>query len=262
MSKVLNELIVSNEKIANDIYKLTIKSEYVCENAVPGQFVNVKCCDGLNALLRRPISICNVCKDDKTFDICFQIKGLGTELLAKKKEGETIDIIAPLGKPFHISKEYKRIAVVGGGIGVFPLLHVMNESKHAEKSAFLGYRSKDYIVLNEQFKAASDKLFISTDDGSAEYKGLVTDLLKKELEICKFDIIYACGPTPMIKSVVKIAKEHEVKCQVSLEQRMGCGIGACLVCACKTKADTQEGWEYSHVCKDGPVFWSDEVILE
>lgn len=262
MAKVLNEEIASIEKIAPGIFKMTLKSSYIAENAVPGQFVNVKCSEGINALLRRPISICSVDTEEKTVTICFQIKGIGTEYLSKKKTGEKVDIIGPLGNPFKISDEYGKIAVVGGGIGIFPLLHVLNESKKASKSAFLGFRNRDYVVMEDRFKRAADELFVSTDDGSYGYKGLVTDLLVKELENSQYDMIYACGPMPMIKGVVGIANRYGVKCQISLEQRMGCGIGACLVCACKTRAQTPEGWEYSHVCKDGPVFWSDEVVLD
>lgn len=260
MSKVLKEKIVSLDKLAPGIFKMTIKSEAVARAAVPGQFVNVKCSEGLNTLLRRPISICDVDRENNTFDIVFQIKGIGTEYLSQKVTGMEVDIIGPLGNPFTISPEYKRIAVVGGGIGIFPLLNLLKESKGDAKSAFLGFRSKDLIVLEDQFKKATDKLFISTDDGSYGYNGLITDLLEEEL--CKngFDIIYACGPTPMIKKVVGIAKDSSIKCQVSLEQRMGCGIGACLVCACKTRHG--DDWKYSHVCKDGPVFWSDEVIFD
>ncbi|MDQ2085243.1 dihydroorotate dehydrogenase electron transfer subunit [Herbivorax sp. ANBcel31] len=260
MSRILSEKVESVEKLSRSIYKMTINSEYIVERAYPGQFVNIKCCDGINALLRRPISICNVDKEKKCIDIVFQVKGIGTEYLSKKTLGDKVDLIGPLGNPFTILKEVKNVAVVGGGIGVFPLLYLLSEIKAAKKSAFLGFRNKDFVVLKDEFEKNSDKLFISTDDGSEGSKGLITVPLEEQLKSSKFDIIYTCGPTPMIKKVVDIAKENEIKCQVSLEQRMGCGIGACLVCACKTKSD--DGWKYSHVCKDGPVFWSNEVIFD
>lgn len=260
MAQVLKEKITALDKLAPGIFKMTIKSEYVAQAARPGQFVNVKCSEGINALLRRPISICNVEKKNNTFDIVFQIKGIGTEYLSQKSIGSEVDIIAPLGNPFDISGENKKIAVIGGGIGIFPLLNLLKESKADEKYTFLGFRSKEFIVLEEAFNEVSTGLFISTDDGSSGYKGLVTDLLEKEIEKNNIDMIYTCGPTPMIKKVVDIAHKNNIKCQVSLEQRMGCGIGACLVCACKTKLGDE--WEYSHVCKDGPVFWSNEVIFD
>lgn len=260
MSKVLFERVQKVEKIAKSIYRMTIESEYISKNALPGMFVNIKCSEGINALLRRPISICSVDREKGTFDIIFQIKGIGTEYLAQKIPGSKVDLIGPLGKPFDFSEEYKSIAVVGGGIGIFPLLFLLRENKSAEKAAFIGFRNIDYVVVTEEFKEASDRLFISTDDGSFGEKGIVTAPLQKELEKKKYDIIYTCGPMPMIRKVVEIAKDRGIKCQVSLEQRMGCGIGACLVCACKTGTD--ENWKYSHVCKDGPVFWSDEVIFD
>jgi dihydroorotate dehydrogenase electron transfer subunit len=260
MPKVLKEKIKSMEQIGPSIFRMKVESAYIAENAKPGQFVNVKCSEGINALLRRPISICNVYKDGNILEIIFQIRGIGTEVLSKKEPGDVVDLIGPLGQPFGISPDNKRIAVVGGGIGIFPLLYLLDSCKDVEKSAFLGFRNKDYVVLDKEFSKAANKLFIATDDGSRGYKGMVTDLLEQDLLENRFDILYACGPTLMIRKVMDIAKKHNIPCQVSLEQRMGCGIGACLVCACKTKLG--EEWEYSHVCKDGPVFWSDEVIFD
>lgn len=260
MSKILNEKIIRLVQLAPVIYKMTIESEQVSNSAVPGQFVNIKCCDGINALLRRPISICNVDKEVKTFDIVFQLKGKGTELLAAKQLGDTVDLLGPLGNNFDLDTHYENIAVVGGGIGIFPLLFILCRSKATKKSTYLGFRNKDFIVLEEEFRKASDEINITTDDGSEGIKGLVTDILENDLQKSKPDIIYACGPTPMIKQAVKLAQQYDIPCQVSMEQRMGCGIGACLVCACKTKSE--DGWKYSHICKDGPVFWSKDVIFD
>lgn len=159
-----------------------------------------------------------------------------------------------------MSEDYKKIAVVGGGIGIFPLLFLLQEKSGAQKSVFLGFRDKEHVVMEEEFRKCTDKVYISTDDGSYGNKGLVVDFLEEYLKNNSLDIIYTCGPMPMIKRVVKIAAKHNIKCQVSLEERMGCGIGACLVCACKTRLGDE--WEYSHVCKDGPVFWSQDVILD
>jgi dihydroorotate dehydrogenase electron transfer subunit len=260
MSKILNEEILKNEELAPSIYRIVIKSNYTAASARPGQFLNIKCGDGNDALLRRPISICSVDRNKGTLDIVFQKKGTGTAILSQKKCGDCVNFIGPLGNAFELSDEHQRVAVVGGGIGVFPLLYLLEEKLGTKKTAFLGFRSKNYIVLEDEFRNAADNVYISTDDGSYGHEGLITDLLEKHLENNVVDIIYTCGPTPMIKTVSDIARERAIKCQVSLEQRMGCGIGACLVCACKTKFG--EEWEYSHVCKDGPVFWSDEVIFD
>jgi dihydroorotate dehydrogenase electron transfer subunit len=260
MPKVLKEKIQAIEKIARSIYKMTIKSEYISKNSKPGQFLNIKCSEGIDALLRRPISICNIDKKSNTVDVIFQIKGIGTEYLSLKESGSEIDLIGPLGNSFDFSGKYQRVAVVGGGIGIFPLLNLLKYSQAAQKIAYLGFRDKDSSVLTQEFEKASDRLYLSTDDGTVGYKGLITDLLEKDLKEEDYDIIYTCGPTPMIKKVVDIANRYNIKCQVSLEQRMACGIGACLVCACKTKYG--DDWKYSHVCKDGPVFWGSEVIFD
>lgn len=276
MSERLNGEVVRNDKLASGIYRMTLQSDVIAKHARPGQFVNVKCGDGINALLRRPISICTADPEAGTFDIVYQLKGVGTELLSRKQPGETVDVIGPLGNPFDLRPDYKRIAVVGGGIGVFPLLYLLQQSCAAEKHAYLGFRSQSMVVLEEEFEEASDVLGIATDDGSAGHHGLVTDLLRNGLDglnhpdtkatqsILKksaFDVIYTCGPTHMLKGVANAAEEAGIPCQVSMEQRMGCGIGACLVCACKTRVENGE-WEYSHVCKDGPVFWSREVVFD
>jgi len=268
MAKILKEKIISVEEIGPEVFKMTIESGYVSEKASPGQFVNVKCGDGSNPLLRRPISICDVDRKAGTFDLVFQVRGSGTGILSTKKPGDEIDMIAPLGRGFGIPEGAKKIGVVGGGIGIFPLLFLLKERKAIaakeneplESIAFLGFRNAENIILQREFEKVADRLLISTDDGSEGYHGFITDLLERELERTKLDVVYTCGPKPMMKRVIKIAAERNIRCQVSLEERMGCGIGACLVCACKTKLG--DGWEYSHVCKDGPVFWSDEVMLE
>lgn len=260
MAMMLMEKILRIEQIAPVIYKMTVESGEIADCAEPGQFVNIKCCDGVNALLRRPVSICDVDRQAGTFDIIFQVKGKGTELLAYMKPGDKLDIMGPLGNTFDLDEKYNSIAVVGGGIGIFPLLFVLKRSKALVKNAYLGFRTRDFVVLEEDFTKASDKLYLTTDDGSTGYKGLVTDILEGDFTNSKPDIIFACGPTPMIRQVVKLSEIYGIKCQVSMEQRMGCGIGACLVCACKTKGE--EGWKYSHVCKDGPVFWSRDIMFD
>ena len=260
MSKIIKGKIKRLDMLSTEIYRMRIESEYVSCNAEPGQFINLKCSDEINHLLRRPISICFVDQQTKTFDIVFMLKGKGTNLLCRKETGSMIDFIGPLGTPFDLSESYKKIAVIGGGIGIFPLLFLLQKSKARQKSAFIGFKKSDFLVLQKEFEDCTDRLKISTDDGSFGYKGLVTDLLLEDLQENKYDIIYSCGPAPMLKKIKKIAKEKDIKCQMSLEQRMGCGIGACLVCVCKIK--TGDDWEYKRVCTDGPVFWSDEIILE
>lgn len=260
MSEILHEEVINIKSIAQDIYLITIRSEAISHSARPGQFVNIKCCDGLNALLRRPISILSIDRGKGTFDIAFQIKGEGTKYLSKLKQGDKVDLLGPLGSPFYISEDYRKVAVVGGGIGVFPLLFLLETLKNCLRTAYLGFRSVDQIALQKEFKKNSEELIISTDDGSFGEKGLIINHFIEGFKKNSYDIVYACGPLPMLKAVSEFAKRNDVPCQVSLEQRMGCGIGACLVCACKTGEG--DDWKYSHVCKDGPVFWSREVIFD
>ncbi|NTV90613.1 MAG: dihydroorotate dehydrogenase electron transfer subunit [Clostridiales bacterium] len=263
MSKILNEKVVSMENLAADIYKLTVSSPTLAAASLPGQFLNIKCSDGIAPLLRRPISICNADRENGTADIVFQVKGEGTALLSKKKPGDLVDIMGPLGNSFDIGYKFSRIAVIGGGIGVFPLLYLLSYSDAIIKRAYLGFRSKEFITLEEEFKSVSNSLAISTDDGSFGYNGYVTDMFAEDIVNSRPDMIYACGPKPMLKNVVSIADANGIPCQVSLEERMGCGIGACLVCACRTKDPAGgEGLHYSHVCKDGPIFWSKDVVFE
>ncbi|PYG89916.1 dihydroorotate dehydrogenase electron transfer subunit [Ruminiclostridium sufflavum DSM 19573] len=260
MSKLLKEQISDMQMLCEDVYRMKIKSEYVSLNAKPGQFVNIRC-GGIDALLRRPISICDVDRENNTFDIVFQIKGKGTEKLCHKCAGE-VDIMAPLGNPFSLDDKYKSICVVGGGIGTFPLLYLLKSSTASEKTALMGFRSESAVVLEEQFKAAANTVEVVTDDGTYGKKAFVTELLEQRILEQKPDIVYTCGPAPMMRKVAAIAEKSDIACQVSMEQRMGCGIGACLVCACKTKKGGNDDWGFSHVCKDGPVFWSTDVCWE
>lgn len=262
MSKQMTNSIAGIKEIAQDIFRMKISSCHIAANARPGQFVNIKCCDGVDALLRRPISICSVDRTNDTYDIVFQKKGGGTAILAGKKEGDRIDVLGPLGNGFDTGAEYRKIAVVGGGIGVFPLLFLLEESKAIVRRSYLGFRTSKLVVLENEFRQRSNSLDIATDDGTYGTGGFVTDLLRRDLAFEKFDMIYACGPEPMLKKVSQLAEEYETECQISLEQRMGCGFGTCLACACKKAEDNENGWYYRRVCKDGPVFSSRDIIFE
>lgn len=241
--------LVKKEEIAPGIFDFHLKNNVLSDIAAPGQFAHVLV---KGKMLRRPISICDV--QNGVMRLVFQVKGEGTQILSETKQGETLDILAPLGRGFTIEKG-KKLAFIGGGIGTPPMLYA---AKQADKAvAILGFRSKEQVILTDDFEAAGCEVLLTTDDGSAGIHGFVTDALSSV--IGKLDGICACGPHIMLKSVADMAKKHDIPCQVSLEERMGCGVGACLVCACKTKMDGKEG--YSHVCKDGPVFAAGEVFF-
>ncbi|MEG2813087.1 MAG: dihydroorotate dehydrogenase electron transfer subunit [Oscillospiraceae bacterium] len=248
--------IIKKENIAKNCYSLIISCPEIAKIATAGQFCQVKI-DGFT--LRRPISICNIDKKNGTIRIVFEARGEGTKVLANLNENSLVDIIAPLGHGFTILDKSKKAIVIGGGIGVPPMVEVAkNYGENA--TAIIGFRNAAAVILKEDFEKNDNKVILCTDDGSAGEKCFVTTALEKRLQAENADIICACGPHLMIKGVIEIAKKYNIKCEVSLEERMGCGIGACLVCACKT---VKNGEEYmAHVCKDGPVFDANEVIID
>ncbi|MBR4096957.1 MAG: dihydroorotate dehydrogenase electron transfer subunit [Oscillospiraceae bacterium] len=249
-------LILSKKTLAKEIYDLTILCPDVAEAAVAGQFVNVKV-DGF--MLRRPISICSIDKNKGTLRIIFEVRGEGTKVMSQLAEGAMIDIVAPLGGRGFEMDGHETAVIIGGGIGNPPMLAVAeNFGKNA--TVISGYRNASAVILQDDFAATGAETILCTDDGSAGRKGFVTDALKEVLASKKPDVIYACGPNVMLRRIIEIAKENGVKCQVSLEERMGCGVGACLVCACRTIRDGNE--YYAHVCKDGPVFNAEEVLFD
>jgi dihydroorotate dehydrogenase electron transfer subunit len=243
--------VKDNKKLTETVRALTVEAKSLARRAAPGQFVHIRC--GAEHLLRRPISICDVNGD--TVSLVVEVRGAGTEWLARREPGDMLDILGPLGNGFDTGG--RRLLLVGGGIGVPPLLFAAKKAT-GEKRAILGFQTRRRILLEEEFKNACDEVFITTDDGSAGEQGLVTAPLKRLLDRGAADSVLACGPRPMLRAVAELASQYGVPCQVSMEERMGCGIGACLVCACQTR----EGGELHmrHVCKDGPVFQGEAVV--
>lgn len=250
--------VIEKTAISGGIFSYVIHCPEVAEQAKPGQFVHIKV-EGFT--LRRPISICDIDKTNGTITIVFAIRGQGTQKMSVINVGDNIDMIAPLGNGFTLPETLgkdERIIVVGGGIGV-PPLYITAQAFPEQTTAILGFRSYDNIILANEFRQMGVNTITCTDDGSIGVKGVVTEPLKEELEKGGVKMIYACGPIPMIKSVIETAAEYNVPSEVSLEQRMGCGVGACVVCACKIRRNGEE--LTLRVCKDGPVFKGEEVIL-
>lgn len=247
----INAKLVKKEILKDDIIKFSVEAEEMADKIKPGQFIEIRVTDTTEPFLRRPISIYNV--DGNIVEFIFQVKGKGTEILARKEEGDLIDIIGPLGNGPFLYEKYKNIAIIGGGIGIFPLHELAKRAKEtANVTTYLGFRNKDFVVLEDEYKNVSNELVITTDDGSYGIKGFAINELKKDMEDKKFDAIFACGPLPMLKAVKEFAIENKVPCQISLEEKMGCGLGACLGCAVQV-AGTDPA-VYVHVCKAGPVF--------
>ena len=254
-----SEKIKMVRPLNENTFLIRFESEIISNTAQAGQFIHIKCFDGLDAYLRRPISICSVDRANKTFDIVYQVRGKGTGLLCAFRPEDEMDVMGPLGHGFTLHAEHRNIVVVGGGIGIFPLLQLLKDHPAPKKTAILGFRSRAVVVLEDEFKEHCDELIIATDDGSYGEKGFVTSILEKRVQEEPVDMVYFCGPSIMMKRGVEILRQRNIPCEVSMEQRMGCGIGACLVCACKTKKG--DDWDYSHVCKDGPVFDGYEVVF-
>ncbi len=214
-----------------------------------GQFLHIKCGDG--QLLRRPISICDW--QEGLLRIVFEVRGEGTAWLAERRRGEYLDVLGPLGHGFETNAK-GRYLLVGGGIGIPPLLGCARNAS-GNCTAVLGFRSGDRAMLLGEFASCCASVRVASDDGSMGVRGFVDQVAREILETDRdFTAVLACGPRPMLKSVAQLAREFGVPCKVSMEERMGCGVGACLVCACDMADGTRK-----HVCKDGPVFDAEEV---
>lgn len=263
MPKQVFAKLVKKEKLLDGLYKFSLEAKEIVDIAKPGNFIEIRINENLDPFLRRPISIYNIEKEKGIIEIIFQVKGKGTELLSKKQEGDFIDIIGPLGNGVFKFEKHKNIAVIGGGIGIFPLYELTKEAKELNLNidTYIGFRNKELVVLEKEFENTSNNLTITTDDGSYKNKGFAIDYLKENLKTKKVGCIYTCGPLPMIKAVKALAEENNIECQISLEEKMGCGLGVCLGCAVKTAESSKEDPQYVHVCKDGPVFESKSVEI-
>lgn len=246
--------IVSAANLAEGIYSLLIATK-ASEYAVPGQFINIFSNDG-SKLLPRPISICEIDKAQGTLRVVYRVVGKGTEEFSKLQAGDIVEVLGPLGNGFPL--EEGKAIVVGGGIGVPPMLELAKELS-GDVTAVLGYRTDDLFLADDFIDAAGEVIF-ATDDGSAGVHGTVVDAMKEN--DLKADVIYACGPKPMLRGVAEYAASIGAKCYVSMEERMACGVGACLGCVCQsTEVDDHSHVNNKRVCKDGPVFLSTEVVL-
>lgn len=246
-------VLLDKKELAPGVFDFWVDSESFAQSAQPGQFAHLLV---PGKTLRRPISICDVDRERGALRLVFEVRGEGTRILSQTKIGEHLDILAPLGHGFTLSDASEKAVFVGGGIGVPPLLYA---ARHygGNATVILGFRNRDAVILEQDFRDAGCNVIVTTDDGSYGVHGFVTASLAQALNK-QTDRVFACGPTPMLKAVAASAEQAGTPCQVSLEERMGCGVGACLVCACKIKAGDSE--TFRHVCKDGPVFDAKEVV--
>lgn len=231
--------VISNIEISKDIYKIKVKLKTIARS---GQFYMIRCFEDTN-MLSRPISICD--KDENTLTFLYAVVGKGTNILKTKRKKDFIEILGPLGNGFEVFNKDKKVAVIAGGIGIAPMLSLCKDIK-GEIDLYAGF--KDEIYFLDEFKKIVKNIYISTNTGRHGHKGLITEIIKDE-----YDSIYVCGPSLMMKKIQELNLKSKVF--FSLEARMGCGIGACLSCSCKTKE------KMKRICKEGPVFNSREVVF-
>jgi len=281
--------LIKNIEVAENYYKIVLSCPQVAQKAQPGQFLQIKVNDGDEPLLRRPFSIHRIVQSPKSkvqsprgydrIEILYEVLGEATEILSKKKPGEHLDIMGPLGQGFDYSAPVLQCCsapvLVAGGMGVAPLIflaekltELKTQNSKFKTIVLIGAKTRNQILCEKELKRLGCEVKIATDDGSRGFKGKVTDLLKKILCNTQYSIhntIYACGPRLMLKEISRISQQYNIPAQVSLEEHMACGIGACFGCAVKTRypiRNTQYGVQYKRVCKEGPVFDSDEIVWE
>lgn len=245
MYKKDNYIIRLNERIAKDVYRMVLEGDtrYITK---PGQFINIALA---GKYLRRPISVCDY--DDTTITIIYKVVGEGTAQMSRMAPGEELDILTGLGNGFDIAAGGKKPLLVGGGVGVPPLYHLAKNLLEAGQNpvVILGFNTADEVFYFDEFQALGCVSYLATADGSAGEQGFVTHVLQNHA--IDFDYFYTCGPLPMLKA---LCDATAVSGQLSFEERMGCGFGACVGCNCKTKYGNKR------ICKDGPVLVKEEII--
>lgn len=244
-------IIIRQEEIADGIYSMWLRTDEIAANAKAGQFISVYCNEG-SRLLPRPISICEIDKTDGAVRLVYRVAGKGTAEFSAMRTGMQLKVVGPLGNGFPVKS--KKAFLIGGGIGIPPMLELA-KSLDCEKQIVLGFR--DELFLMEEFQKQG-KLYVATEDGSAGTEGNVLDAIRENG--LTGDIIYACGPAPMLRALKEYAAKNKIECWISMEERMACGIGACLACVCKSQnKDAHTNVKNKRVCKEGPVFRAEEV---
>ena len=248
--------IVSNRRIQGSYYKIILAAPEIAGSALPGQFISVKIDGDYQPLLRRPFSIHRAAK--RELEVLYAVVGEGTRLLSQKKPGKHLDVIGPLGNGFDYGRRTtndERLILVAGGMGVAPLLFLAEKIAHRKTTVFIGAKNKKQLLCEKEFNKMGCEVKIATDDGSRGFRGKVTDLLTqlRTKNDERRTTIYACGPRPMLRAISHISLKHNIPAQISLEEHMSCGIGACMGCV----VDTKQG--FKRVCKEGPVFAADEI---
>ncbi len=251
--------VTSVTELAEGIYSMWLLAPEIAEEAVPGQFISLYCKE-TDHLLPRPISLCEIDGEQGTLRLVFRVVGAGTEEFSKMNPGDEVRILGPLGNGFPLAEcdGEKRAILIGGGIGIPPLLELARQLDE-KTTVVVGYRNADTFLL-EELREAADRVVIATEDGSLGVKGNVIDAILAEG--VQGDVVYSCGPLPMLRGVKEWSCKNGVPAWISMEERMACGVGACLACVCKsTEVDSHSNVHNKRICKDGPVFLATEIEL-
>ncbi|MDD4894102.1 MAG: dihydroorotate dehydrogenase electron transfer subunit [Candidatus Omnitrophica bacterium] len=247
--------ITYNKKIKGSYFRIALKAPGIAVKALPGQFINIKVSDSCEPLLRRPFGVHRVKKDD--IEALYEVVGPATQILSQRKPGEYLDVIGPLGNGFTpVIKNKPLNILIAGGMGVAPLVFLAEKLKKSKNVVLIGAKTKEQIMCEKEFKDLGCEVKVATDDGSTGFKGYVSGFLEEVLSGAHYpkSVVYACGPRPMLKEISRISKKYNISAQVSLEEHMACGVGACLGCVTNTRSG------FKRVCKEGPVFNGDEII--
>ncbi|AJD29861.1 dihydroorotate dehydrogenase electron transfer subunit [Clostridium sporogenes] len=243
-SKTFKVKVIKNKSISTGIFKMTLGGTF---KGKPGQFYMIRAWQD-EPILWRPISIHDI--NDNSIEFLYKLEGKGTKILSKIKSEEEVEIMGPLGNGFDLENIKGKIAIVTGGIGIAPMNYLIKSIKNIDMDIYAGFRDETYCT--ENFNNLVDNIVVVTEDGSAGQKGYVTDYFYPE----DYDLVLCCGPEIMMDKVILMCREKKIPLYVSMEKRMACGIGACLVCTCKTKFGNKR------TCKDGPVFKGEDILLK
>lgn len=260
MSILEKAMVLSNQLVGPDLYNMEISAPAMAVKCLPGQFLHIKTGGTDDPLLRRPLSIYDVVAESGTISLLYRVVGKGTGLLTSVKVNEYVDVMGPLGRGFTLPEQPENVMLVGGGVGIAPLLYLGRalRDRQCQVKVLCGAATTAQLVAGDRFEGLGISFIPATMDGTAGVKGLVTDLLNNREISAGIDRVYTCGPEPMMAAVAEWAQTRDVCGEVSLEEHMACGVGACLGCARKLR---NEDNGYVKVCKDGPVFNINEVEL-
>ncbi len=261
MPSVEKALVIRHREIAPYYYELEFISPSIAREVLPGQFVNVRISNSLDPLLRRPFSIYDVDKKLGSITVFYKVVGRGTELLSQMPIQKRLDVMGPLGKPFSIPQHISNAYLIGGGVGIAPLVYLARvlTAHNIKIKVLMGASTSGFLSGKDMFGRLGVDYLVSTDDGSEGLKGRVTDLFEQQLSITDCDYIYACGPEPMLSRITHLALNNGIEGEISLEGHMACGVGACLGCAHQVKVG--ESHRYAKICSEGPVFKIGEVLF-